>query len=182
MNIREMTKEQLAEESSIDIAYAVLAEKGEHMTLRQLMDEVRKLNGVTVKAMAEKLNQVNTDINIDGRFLAIDDIRWGLREWYPVDQLEAETAPVVRTRKKSKDDDDEEEEEIDEDGFDKIDFEEDDEDEDVEEKVVETLETDEEEGIDIDDDLLVEEDDEIIPDDIELDDEDEEDEEDEDEE
>ena len=24
-------------------------------------------------------------MNIDGRFLSIDDIRWGLREWYPVD-------------------------------------------------------------------------------------------------
>ena len=60
------------------------------------MDEVRKLNGVTVRAMADKLQRVNTDINIDGRFLSIDDIRWGLREWYPVDQLEVETAPVVR--------------------------------------------------------------------------------------
>ncbi len=102
MNIREMTKEQLAEESIIDIAYAVLAEKSENLTLRQLMDEVRKLNGITVRAMAEKLPRVNTDINIDGRFLSIDDIRWGLREWYPVDQLEVETAPVVRTRRKEK--------------------------------------------------------------------------------
>ncbi len=176
LNIREMTKEQLAEESSIDIAYAVLAEKGEHMTLRQLMDEVRKLNGVTVRAMSEKLNQVNTDINIDGRFLAIDDIRWGLREWYPVDQLEAETAPVVRARRKSKEDDDEdEEEEIDDDGFDKIDFDEDEEDDDG--KGEEIIEDEDEDELDIDADLLVEEDDEMIPEDIELEDEDEEDEE-----
>ena len=60
-----MTREQLAEESNIDIAYAVLAETGESLTLRQLMDEVRKLNGVTVRAMANSLNRVNTDINID---------------------------------------------------------------------------------------------------------------------
>ena len=168
-----MTKEQLAEESSIDIAYAVLAEKGEHMTLRQLMDEVRKLNGVTVRAMADKLHRVNTDINVDGRFLAIDDIRWGLREWYPVDQLEAETAPVVRTRRKASatdDDEDEDEDEIAEDGFDKIDFEDE---VDEEEDVIEV------EEVDVDEDLLVEDDeDEIIPEDIDLD----EDEEDEDEE
>ena len=141
MNIREMTKEQLAEESMIDIAYAVLAEKGENLTLRQLMDEVRKLNGITVRAMAEKLPRVNTDINIDGRFLSIDDIRWGLREWYPVDQLEVETAPVVTNTKKKKsasDDDDidleEDEDEVDEDGFDLIDIDEDDDDEDVEDE------------------------------------------------
>ena len=154
MNIREMTKEQLAEESSIDIAYAVLAEKSENLTLRQLMDEVRKLNGVTVRAMAEKLPRVNTDINIDGRFLSIDDIRWGLREWYPVDQLEVETAPVVRTRRKRKavvdDDDDIEDDEdvMDEDGFDLIDVDEDD-DEDVEDDD-DLLVADEEVEIDVD--------------------------------
>ncbi|AOV08854.1 DNA-directed RNA polymerase subunit delta [Sporosarcina ureilytica] len=173
-----MTREQLAEESMIDIAYAVLAEGGESLTLRQLMDEVRKLNGVTVRAMAEKLPRVNTDINIDGRFLSIDDIRWGLREWYPVDQLEAESAPVVRARrkKKSSDDDDEDEDyvEVDEDGFDIIDEEEDD--EDIDEDVDEDIEEEEE---DIDVELLEEDEDEVIPEDIVLDDDEEDEDEDE---
>lgn len=179
-----MTKEQLAEESSIDIAYAVLAEKGEHLTLRQLMDEVRKLNGVTVRAMAESLHRINTNINIDGRFLSIDDIRWGLREWYPVDQLEAETAPVVRTRRKRRksddlDDeiDDEELEEVDEDGFDIIDLEEDDEDED--DDVTEVAPADE---IEVDEDLMDEDEEEVIPDDVVFDDEEDEDDEEEEEE
>lgn len=181
MDIRDMTKEQLAEESMIDIAYAVLAEKGEHLTLRQLMDEVRKLNGVTVRAMADKLPRVNTDINIDGRFLSIDDIRWGLREWYPVDQLEVESAPVVRTRRKKKsseDDDDLEDdiEEVDEDGFDLID----DEEEDDEEETVVGVDSEEPE---IDVDLLDEdEDEEEIPEDILLEEDEEEEDEDEDEE
>lgn len=173
-----MTKEQLAEESSIDIAYAVLAERGEHLTLRQLMDEVRKLNGVTVRGMAEKLHRINTNINIDGRFLSIDDIRWGLREWYPVDQLEAETAPVVRARRKRRsstaldddiDEDDDDLEEVDEDGFDKIDI---DEDEDDDEVIVVVDEVD----IEIDEDLLDEDEEEVIPDDVVFDEEDEEDE------
>ena len=182
MNIREMTKEQLAEESNIDIAYAVLAEKGENLTLRQLMDEVRKLNGITVRAMAEKLPRVNTDINIDGRFLSIDDIRWGLREWYPVDQLEVETAPVVRTRRKRKaasDDDDidleDDEDVVDEDGFDLIDIDEDDVDDDVEDED-DILVVGEEVEIDVDVDLL-DDDDEELPEDLLIDDEEEEEEE-----
>lgn len=178
-----MTKEQLAEESSIDIAYAVLAEKGEHLTLRQLMDEVRKLNGVTVRAMADKLPRINTNINIDGRFLSIDDIRWGLREWYPVDQLEAETAPVVRTRRKRRKsadsdeeiDEDDDLEEVDEDGFDIIDLEEDDEEEDV----VEVAPTEE---LDVDEDLVEDEEEEEIPDDVVFDEDEEEEEDEEDEE
>lgn len=178
MNIREMTKEQLAEESSINIAYAVLAEKGENLTLRQLMDEVRKLNGVTVRAMADKLPRINTDINIDGRFLSIDDIRWGLREWYPVDQLEVETAPVVRTRRKRKavvgDDDidlDDDEDVVDADGFDLIDIDEEDDDED------DVLIVGEEAEIDVDVDLLDDEEEESLPEDLIIDDEEEEEEE-----
>jgi len=185
MIIRDMTKEQLAEESMIDIAYAVLAEKKENLTLRQLMDEVRKLNGVTVKAMAEKLHRVNTDINIDGRFLSIDDIRWGLREWYPVDQLEVESAPVVRTRRKRRktaddlDDLDEDEDYVDDDGFDKIDLEEDDdeEDDDVVEGEIEVIDPEllvEEDADVIDEDLL--EEDEVLPDDVVFDDDEEDDE------
>lgn len=180
LNIREMSREQLAEESNIDIAYAVLAEKGENLTLRQLMDEVRKLNGVTVRAMADNLHRINTDINIDGRFLSIDDIRWGLREWYPVEQLEVETAPVVRARRKRRstavedDEDIDDEEEVDEDGFDKIDIDEEDDDDDIEE-VDGAVVVEEDE---IDPDLLVEdEEEEIIPEDILLDDEDEDEEE-----
>ena len=166
LDIRDMTRDQLAEESMIDIAYAVLAEKGEHLTLRQLMDEVRKLNGVTVKGMAEKLHRVNTDINIDGRFLSIDDIRWGLREWYPVDQLEVESAPVVRTRRKRRKSDDdlddlEDEEEVDEDGFDIIDI---DEDEDDDEDGVEVAAVVEEDVLD--EDLIEDEEDEVLPDDV----------------
>lgn len=175
MDIKNMTQEQLAEESLIDIAYVVLKEHGEHLTLRQLMDEVRKLNGITVRTMADKLPRVNTDINIDGRFLAIDDIRWGLREWYPVDQLEAESAPVVRARRKNdaSEDDEEEDFEVDEDGFDKIDVEEDEDGEEV------TGDREEDEDVDVD--LLEEEEEEEIPEDIILDD-DEEDEDDEEEE
>ncbi len=180
MNIREMTKEQLLEESMINIAYAILTEKHEALTLQQLMDEIRKLTGVSERKMKEKLQQFYTDMNIDGRFLAINDNRWGLREWYPVDQIEEETAPVVKVRKKKKKkavlDDDDEDDDLEEDDEDELfdeEFDElvdDDEDEDEEEEEIVEIEAD---LLEPDDDL------EIIPDDedIELDEEDEDEEE-----
>jgi DNA-directed RNA polymerase subunit delta len=187
LNIREMTKEQLFEESMIDIAYAVLAERKEPLTLLQLMDAIRKLNGVTERVMRTKLQQFYTDMNIDGRFLAINDNRWGLREWYPVDQIEVETAPVVKVRKKKKKkkieledddiiDDEEDEDELFDEEFDElIDEDDDDEDDDDEDD-----DEEDEEVVEIEVDLLEADDDlEIIPDDVELDDEDEEEEEDE---
>lgn len=183
MNIREMTKDQLFEESMIDIAYAVLAERKEPLTLLQLMDAVRKLNGVTERVMRTKLQQFYTDMNIDGRFLAINDNRWGLREWYPVDQIEVETAPVVKVRKKKKkkkvvledddiiEDEDDEDELFDEE-FDELLEDDDDEDDDDDD------EEEEEEVVEVEVDLLEPDDDlEIIPDDVELDEDDEEEEE-----
>jgi DNA-directed RNA polymerase subunit delta len=190
MNIREMSKEQLAEESMINIAYAVLTEKHEALTLQQLMDEIRKLTGITEKQMKAKMQQFYTDMNIDGRFLAINNNEWGLREWYPVDQIEVETAPVVKVRKKKKkkkalldeDDDDDDEEEEEDELFDE-DFDELIEDDDEELDDEEEDEEEEEEIVEIEVDLLDADDDlEIIPDEEELDLDDEDEDEDEDEE
>jgi len=111
-----MTKEQLKEESFIDLGYAVLEEKHESLTLQELLDEIRSLNGFTHAQMKERMLQYYTDMNIDGRFLAISENRWGLREWYPVEQIEEETAPTVKVRKKkSKASDDDELDDTDED-------------------------------------------------------------------
>lgn len=124
LKFREMTKEQLKEESFIDLGYAVLEEKHESLTLQELLNEIQALNGFTNAQMKERMLQYYTDMNIDGRFLAISENRWGLREWYPVEQIEEETAPTVKVRKKkakaAADDDD-----LDDTDDDEITFEED---------------------------------------------------------
>lgn len=179
MNIHDMTQEELLEESLINITHQVLTERRESLTLAELMEEFRKLTGITDKELKEKVLQYYTDLNIDGRFLAIEENRWGLREWYPVDQIEEETAPVVKVRKKKKkkkdyDEDDIEEEEDDEEIFDEeyVELgEEDDADDDEEEDDEEIVEI-EEDLIDPDDDL------EVIPEEeLDIDEEDDEDDE-----
>ncbi|WOV87974.1 DNA-directed RNA polymerase subunit delta [Sporosarcina oncorhynchi] len=187
MNLKELSKEELLEESWIDIAYAILTDRREPLTLKELMDEIRELTGLSEKQVKDRLPQFYTDMNIDGRFLAINDNRWGLREWYPVDQIEEETAPVVKVRKKKKkkkaydddededDDDDAEEDELFDEGFDDID--------DIDEEDDEDEDEDEEEVVEIDVDLVEDDDElEIIPDEeLDVDDDEDEDDEDEDE-
>lgn len=153
-----MTKEQLREESLIELAFAIFESRREPITLPHLMDEIRKLTGVTKKEMEARLPQFYTDLNIDGRFMAVNEGSWSLREWYPVDQILEETAPVVKTRKKKKkasDEDDYDEEDLDVEVF-----------EDDYEELGDEKEVVEEEAVDPDED--VEEDPveglEIIPD------------------
>lgn len=184
MKLRELSREELIEESFVDLTYALLAETHETKTYPEIVEEIEKLLELSKEDMKARLVQFYTDMNIDGRFLILGENRWGLREWYPVEQIEEESAPTVKARKKkAKVADDEEFEDMDlemEDELDFDDFDEDDEDEDVTPKLGEEVEvidfdaeTDEDEDEE-DVDVLVEDIDGNI-----IDDEDEEDEEDE---
>ncbi len=153
LNFREMTKEQLAEESLINLAYAILTEKRASVSFNDLLTIIKELVGYSDEDIKSRLLQFYTDMNVDGRFLFNQETGWGLREWFKVEQIEEETAPSVKThKKKSKatlDEDDELEEDLEEDD---IDF-----DEDYEEFVEEDEEIeDEKEDIDFDDEEDIE--------------------------
>ncbi|MCL1697521.1 MULTISPECIES: DNA-directed RNA polymerase subunit delta [unclassified Lysinibacillus] len=177
MNFREMTKEQLTEESLINLAYAILNEKRASVSFNDLLTIIQELVGYSDEEMKARLLQFYTDINVDGRFLFNQETGWGLREWYKVEQIEEETAPSVKThKKKSKaavEDEDDLEEDLDEED---IDF-----DEDFEEFVEDEEDLDEEdddkEDIDFDEDDIEDIDEEIdedfIDDEDELEEEDE---------
>ncbi len=146
LNYREMTQEQLREESLIDIAYAILEDRKSAIGFNELLAEIKSYNGMTDAELKERLVQFYTDLNVEGRFLLNQENGWGLREWYKVETIEEETAPTVKTRKKKKAvDEDEDEDDILELDEEDVVFEEDfdefvDEDEDDEEDVVEELE------------------------------------------
>lgn len=170
-----MTKEQLAEESLIDLAYAILEERKSPIAFPELLKAIQNLNGLSDAEIQDRLVQFYTDMNIDGRFLLNHENGWGLREWYKVETIEEETAPTVKARKrKSKAAaDDEEDLIVDEDD---LVFEEDFEefvDEEVEDEedddedldfVEEEIDSIDEVDADIDDDLIEEEDGFIIDD------------------
>ncbi len=162
LNFREMTKEQLAEESLINLAYAILTEKRASVSFNDLLTIIKELVGYSDEEIKSRLLQFYTDMNIDGRFLFNQETGWGLREWFKVEQIEEETAPSVKThKKKSKaalDDEDDIEEDLDEE---EIDF-----DEDYEEFVEEEIDEEKEE-IDFDEEDIEDIDEEIDEDFIE---------------
>ena len=172
LNFREMTQEQLREESLIDLAYAILEDRKAAISFNDLLKEIQSYNGMSDEELKSRLVQFYTDLNVEGRFLLNQDNGWGLREWYKVETIEEETAPTVKTRKKKKAVVDEEDEELIDLDEDDVVFEEDfdefvdDEDEEEEEEdVVEDLEllTEDIEDLDteIEEDLIDEEDDEF---------------------
>lgn len=177
LNFREMTKEQLAEESFIDLAYAILDEKKSAISFNQLVGEIQSIVGLTDEEMKARLVQFYTDLNVDGRFLVNTESGWGLRSWYKIETIEEETAPTVKTRKKKTkavaDDEDLielEEEDLDfEEDFDEFVEDEDEEEIDDDEEEAEDLDFVAEEIEDLDEDIEEDIEEDIIVEDEEFD-------------
>lgn len=175
MSLAQYSQEQLKEMSLVEIAYLILSEKKQAITFKEMMDEITRLLDLTQEQVEERIAQFYTDLNIDGRFICIGENNWGLRSWYPYDQIEEETQPIVKTKKKKG-------KKVLDDDLDLDDFEDMDDDldfDDMEDYDDEEIDEDDddfdEEDDDLDDDDLLEDDydleDDDLDDDLDLDDE-----------
>ncbi|MFB1082065.1 DNA-directed RNA polymerase subunit delta [Jeotgalibacillus sp. JSM ZJ347] len=105
MELKNRSVEDLREYSFIEIAHQLLVDNHNSMTFNDMVEEWKRLLGVTDKEARERIVQFYTDLNMDGRFIYLDsDKGWGLRSWYPLDQVEDEqiTSEIQTTKKKPK--------------------------------------------------------------------------------
>ncbi|ASB86980.1 putative DNA-directed RNA polymerase subunit delta [Bacillus sonorensis] len=100
MSLKQYSEEQLKEMALVEIAYEIFSDQKKSITFQELTDKISSLLGVRKEEMEDRIVQFYTDLNIDGRFLALSDQTWGLRSWYPYDQLDEETQPTVKAKKK----------------------------------------------------------------------------------
>ena len=100
MNLKQLSKEELKEMSFIEIAYALLSESKEPVAFQEILSQIQQYQELSDAELKSRMIQFYTDLNIDGRFITFGENRWGLRAWYPVDQLEEEATPAVKAKKK----------------------------------------------------------------------------------
>ncbi|WP_018661247.1 DNA-directed RNA polymerase subunit delta [Heyndrickxia acidiproducens] len=191
MSLRQLPKEELDEMSFIEIAEQKLEEKKQTIPFQDLVKEIGSLLKLSPDKLRSRMIQFYTELNIDGRFISLGDNNWGLRAWYPVDQIDEEVTHTVKTKKKKKkakvtkkddDDDDSLEEDLDFDEVDELTDDDEfiDEDEDDEDLIDEDELADSDDFDDADDDDETVEDEELLSeDDYDIDDDDDDDEEDE---
>ncbi|OFD38310.1 DNA-directed RNA polymerase subunit delta [Bacillus mycoides] len=165
MNFKQYSPEELKECSMIEVVHSVLGDKRQATTFNELVQEIAQVLGLSQEQVNAKLAQFYTDLNIDGRFINLGENRWGLRSWYPYEQIDEEILPQPKPKKKRK---------VEEDGFDDY-IEEDDDVEDAEEDVEDVEDLDkvleEEDADDEDDDLddLEEDDEDFAEEELEYD-------------
>jgi DNA-directed RNA polymerase subunit delta len=153
-----ITNDQAKEMPMVDVAFHILKAANKTFFYRELMDEVAKVKGIQGEEILDKIAQLYTEINIDGRFACVGKNEWGLKRWYPVDKGDDAVGGAGRPRIINDDDDDldaEIDEDLYEDDFTDANFgatfNGDDEPEDAAEEVLEdTLVEDIEEGVIVD--------------------------------
>src|SRR5699024_996949 len=119
--------------SMIELANLILGEQKNELSFKDLFDKVADVKQLTDSERNDLLARFYTDLNVDGRFMALGSNVWGLKRWYPADQTTEKSLAASRKRELEEaeiadelidedviDDDEEGEEEFDEHGFDKV--------------------------------------------------------------
>ncbi|MBO9130105.1 DNA-directed RNA polymerase subunit delta [Bacillus sp. 165] len=102
MKLEQYSPEELKELSMIELAHAIMENRKQAITFSDVVSEVANILGLSEEQVVDKLSQFYTDLNIDGRFICIGEGRWGLRSWYPYEQIEEEVLPQPKPKKKRK--------------------------------------------------------------------------------
>jgi DNA-directed RNA polymerase subunit delta len=159
VSLDNLSREEIKSMSMLELAKEIMTEEKKALDFRDVFNKIAELKDFTDEQKDDALAQFYTDLNVDGRFITLGSNMWGLKRWYPVEQMDEdihnEPKKKKKVKKKTEDDDldieeddldlgldDEDEEELDVD-FDELD---DDEDEDFDE-----LEDDDFDGFDDDD-------------------------------
>lgn len=168
MSLQQLSKEEFKEMSFIEVAKLILQEKKEPMLFSDIVNEIGAYLELSESEVRTKMLQFYTDLNIDGSFLTLGENRWGLREWYPYDQIDEEVIIPVKPKKKKKKAVVEEEYDFEED-YEEEDFDEEDDIDDDEEadESLEQLREEEEEEFEEDDEYEIDEDELEIDEDLE---------------
>lgn len=130
MALEKYTEEQLTKMSMIELANLILGEQKKELNFKELFDMVAETKQLTNTQRNDLLARFYTDLNVDGRFMALGSNVWGLKRWYPADQTTEKSLAASRKRNQEEEelleeddefeDDEDGEIEVDEQGFDKI--------------------------------------------------------------
>ncbi|GEN32217.1 DNA-directed RNA polymerase subunit delta [Cerasibacillus quisquiliarum] len=108
MSLKDASPDKLKHLSMIDLANLLLMDQKKALDFKEIFNEISKIKGFSKEEELDKLAQFYTDLNTDGRFMTLGPNEWGLKRWYPVDEINEEIK--VRPKKKKKrnveDDDD----------------------------------------------------------------------------
>ncbi|MDY0394260.1 DNA-directed RNA polymerase subunit delta [Virgibacillus halophilus] len=102
MSLKSMNKDELQNKAMIDLATMILTEEKKAMDFHDIYEKVADIKGFTGEGKEEALVQFYTDLNVDGQFLTLGSNMWGLKRWYPVEQIDEDITAEPKKKKTKK--------------------------------------------------------------------------------
>lgn len=101
MGLKDYSREQMQRMPMIELAHIILSEKKKAVHYSELYDQVAEWRGFTAEEKQYYLAQFYTDLTVDGRFITTGSSVWGLKRWYPVEQIDEEGIAPKKKKKKT---------------------------------------------------------------------------------
>ncbi|MFD2044398.1 DNA-directed RNA polymerase subunit delta [Ornithinibacillus salinisoli] len=100
MSIKNFSREELKSMSMIELAQLILLEEKKAINFRDIFKKIADLKEFKEEQKENFISQFYTDLNIDGRFMTPGSNMWGLKRWYPVEQIDEEINLSPKKKKK----------------------------------------------------------------------------------
>lgn len=101
MSLKNYTHEELTDMAMVELANVILEDANKALDFREVFNKLAELKRYTEEQKHDLLAQFYTELNIDGRFLTLGSDKWGLKRWYPVDQIDEQVVAEPKKKKKS---------------------------------------------------------------------------------
>jgi len=102
VSLKNYSHDELEKMSKIELANAILMDEKKAMNFKDIFEKIAEVKDLAEEDQKSGISQFFTDINVDGRFLTIGSNMWGLKRWYPVDQIDEEVTAAPKKKKKKK--------------------------------------------------------------------------------
>lgn len=94
LKIKAFENQNLSELSMIEVAHAMLEEKGKEMAFNVLVNEIQDYLGKSDSEIRDRLSRFYTELNTDGSFIPLGNNVWALRSWYAIDEIDEEVVAL----------------------------------------------------------------------------------------
>lgn len=102
VSLENLSREEITKMSMLELAKEVLTEETKALDFRDIFNKIAELKEFTDEQKDDMLSQFYTDLNVDGRFITLGSNMWGLKRWYPFEQIDEDIHNEPKKKKKAK--------------------------------------------------------------------------------
>ncbi|GFH41203.1 DNA-directed RNA polymerase subunit delta [Lactococcus insecticola] len=94
MKITAFKNQDLTQLSMIEVAHAMLEQKGKEMPFNDLVNDIQVYLDKSDAEIRDRLSRFYTELNTDGSFIPLGNNVWALRSWYAIDEIDEEVVAL----------------------------------------------------------------------------------------